>query len=176
MDIDGSPHMVKRIEVKSPSSRGASTLYKIRFSNLLTGQKRDESLKGDDVLPPADCQKVAVQFSYNDGSHYVFMNSDDYSQYSLDADSLEGQLEYIHEGLDGITALLVEDAIAAIELPQSVILEITETTPGIKGATASARSKPATLATGLVVQVPEYIEQGESVKVNTTNGKYMARA
>ena len=176
VDIEGTPHIVKQIEAKSPSSRGASTLYKIRFNNLITGQKRDESLKGDDMFPAADCQKVAVQFSYLDDTHYVFMNSEDYSQYSLDAASLEGQLEYIHDGLEGITALLVNDNIAAIELPQSVVLEITETTPGIKGATASARSKPATLSSGLVVSVPEYIERGELIKVNTTNGKYMARA
>lgn len=176
VDIHGAPYIVKQLEAKSPSSRGASTLYKIRFSNLLTGQKRDESLKGDDMLSPADCQKIAVQFSYMDGSHYVFMNTEDYSQYTLASENLEGQLEYIHEGLEGITALLVEGSIAVIELPQSVVLAIVETSPAIKGASASARTKPATLSTGLVVQVPEYIEQGESIKVNTTNGKYMARA
>lgn len=168
--------MVKQLEARSPSSRGASTLYKIRFTSLLTGQKRDESLKGDDVLSPAGAQKVSVQFSYIDGEHYVFMNNEDYSQYTLSSDSLEGQLEYIHECLGGITALLVDGDIVAIELPQSVVLEIIETSPSIKGASASARTKPATVSTGLIIQVPEYIEQGESVKVNTTNGKFMARA
>ena len=172
VDIEGAPYIVKQLEARNPSSRGASTLYKIRFTNLLTGQKRDESLKGDDVLSPADAQKVSVQFSYIDGEHYVFMNNEDYSQYSLSTDSLEGQLDYIHEGLDGITALLVDGDIAAIELPQSVVLEIVETSPGIKGASASARTKPATLSSGLIVQVPEYIEQGESVKVNTTTVSY----
>ena len=73
-------------------------------------------------------------------------------------------------------ALLIGGHIAAVELPQSVVLEIVETSPAIKGASASARTKPATLSTGLVVQVPEYIVQGESIKVNTTNGKYMARS
>ncbi|MBC81603.1 MAG: elongation factor P-like protein YeiP [Gammaproteobacteria bacterium] len=176
VDIDGTPYIVKQLEAKSPSSRGAATLYKIRFSNLLTAQKRDESLKGDDVLSPVDCEKTAVQFSYIDGSHYVFMNNEDYSQYSLSRESLEGQLEYIHEGLGGIMALLIGGHIAAVELPQSVVLEIVETSPAIKGASTSARTKPATLSTGLVVQVPEYIVQGESIKVNTTNGKYMARS
>ncbi|MGB0692760.1 MAG: elongation factor P-like protein YeiP, partial [Pseudomonadales bacterium] len=78
--------------------------------------------------------------------------------------------------LDGITALLVEDSLVAIDLPQSVVVEIVETAPGIKGASANARTKPATLSTGLIVQVPEYIEQGEMIKVNTTNAKFMARA
>ena len=90
--------------------------------------------------------------------------------------SLEGQLEYIIDGLEGMTALLVDDQIAAIDLPQSVVMEIAETAPGIKGASASARTKPATMATGLMVQVPEYIEQGESIKINTADGKYMSRA
>ena len=176
VQIDGVPHVVKHLEAKSPSARGAATLYKVRFDNLVTGQKRDESLKGDDFMAEADCERVQVLFSYIDGDLYVFMNTEDYSQYMLSKETLEGQLEYLSDGLDGITALLVEGNIVAIDLPQSVILEIVETAPAIKGASASARSKPATLATGLIVQVPEYIEQGEQVKVNTTNAKFMARA
>ena len=176
VEINGVPHVVKHLESKSPSSRGAQTLYKIRFNNLLNGQKRDESLKGDSMLSLADFQRVAVQFSYIDDTHYIFMNVDDYSQYSLGVEVLEGQLEYLIDGLEGISALLIEDQIVGIDLPQSVTMEITETAPGIKGASASARTKPATLGTGLVVQVPEYIEQGESIKVNTSDGKYMGRA
>ena len=72
--------------------------------------------------------------------------------------------------------MLVDGEIAAIDLPQSVVMVIIETAPGIKGASASARTKPATMSTGLVIQVPEYIEQGESIKVNTTNAKFMSRA
>ena len=176
VQIEGAPHVVKHLETKSPSARGASTLYKVRFDNLVTGQKRDESLKGDDFLTEADCERVGVQFSYIDGDHYVFMNSSDYSQYTISIDALAGQLEYLTDGLEGITALLVEDNIVAIDLPQSVIMEIKETAPGIKGASATSRTKPATLVSGLVVQVPEYIEQGESIKVNTTNARFMSRA
>lgn len=176
VQIDGSPHVVKLIDAKSPSARGAATLYKIRFDNLVSGQKRDESLKGDDFLAEADCEKVSVQYSYMDGDQYVFMNTEDYSQYMLGPDAMEGQLEYLTDGLDGITALLVEGNMVAMDLPQSVVMEIVETAPGIKGASANARTKPATLASGLIVQVPEYIDQGESIKVNTTNGKFMARA
>lgn len=176
VEINNIPHIVKQLEAKSPSSRGAATLYKIRFNNLITGQKRDESLKGDDILQQADFQRVAVQFSYIDDTHYVFMDTEDYTQYSLSTDALEGQLAYITESLEGITALIVNDNIAAISLPQSVIMQIEETSPGIKGASASARTKPATMASGLIVQVPEYIEQGECIKINTADGKYMSRA
>ena len=176
VQIEDVPHVVKQLEAKSPSARGASTLYKIRFENLVTGQKRNESLKGDDFLGEADYQKVQVQFSYIDGDQYVFMNTTDYSQYLLNADAMEDQLSYLIDGLDGITALLVEGNIVAIDLPQSVTLEIAETAPCLKGASAHARNKPATMSTGLIVQVPEYIEQGESIKVNTTNANFMSRA
>lgn len=176
VDIAGVPHIVRHLEAKSPSARGASTLYKVRFHNLVSGQKLDESFKGDVMLAEADCQRVPVQFSYMDGEQYVFMNTEDYSQYALDARALEGQLEYLTDGLDGMTALVVEDKLVAVDLPQSVVMAVVETAPAIKGASANARTKPATVATGLTVQVPEYIEQGEAIKINTTNGKFMSRA
>ncbi len=176
VDLDGVPHIVKQLEARSPSSRGAATLYKVRFNNLITGQKRDESLKGDDMLKEADAERVPLQYSYIDGDQYVFMHSEDYTQYFIGTDTLEGQVEYLIDGIEDITGLIVEGNLVAISLPQSIVMEIVETAPGIKGASASARTKPATMATGLVVQVPEYIDQGESIKINTTNGKYMSRA
>ena len=176
VDMDAVPYVVKHIESKNPSARGASTLYKIRFNNLITGQKKDESLKGDDMFTASDCLRVQVQLSYIDDDKYVFMNTEDYSQYELGIDAMEGQLGYITDGLEGISALLLEGNIVAIDLPQSVVMEIVETSPVIKGASASARSKPAIMATGLTVQVPEYIEQGELIKINTADCKYMSRA
>ena len=175
VEIDGMPHMVKQLEAKSPSSRGASTLYKVRFSNLQTGQKLDESYKGDDFLKEADCLRTQVQYSYLDGDSYIFMNMDDFSQYGLNRDDLEGQVGYLTEGMEGITALLMDGVLLGIELPQSVSLTIVDTAPGIKGATATGRTKPATLSTGLEIQVPEYLESGETVKVNTVTGKFISR-
>ncbi len=176
VEIDDTPHVVKQVEAKSPSSRGASTLYKIRFSNLLTGQKLDQSYKGDDLLKETDCQRILVQFSYQEGESYYFMSSEDYTQYGLDREALEGQLGYLTDGLEGIFALIREGVILGIELPQSVILTIEETAPAIKGATATGRTKSALLSSGLEVQVPEYLESGERIKLNTVTGKYMSRA
>lgn len=176
VEINGVPHAVKQFESKSPSSRGASTLYKVRFTNLKTGQKLDESYKGDDFLKEADCMRVPVQYSYLDGDIYMFMNTEDYSQYGLNREELQGQEGYLSEGLEGIVALLVDGAILGIELPQSVALEIVETAPGIKGSTATGRTKPATLNTGIEVQVPEYLEPGEKIKINTSDGKFISRA
>lgn len=176
VDIDGAPHLVRQVEAKSPSSRGASTLYKVRFTNLLSKQKRDESYKGDDMLKDADCQRMPVQFSYMDGDDFVFMNLEDYSQYPLHKESVGDASEFMVEGLEDITALLVDGQLLAVELPPSVELEIVETAPAIKGATATGRTKPATLTTGVEVQVPEYLEPGERIKINTVTGKFMSRA
>ena len=174
--INDVPHSVKNVECKSPSSRGASTLYKIRFTNLITKQKLDESYKSDELLTQADCSRVQVQFSYIDGDNFIFMNSEDYSQYELNRDDIQDQVGYLIDGLDGITALLLEDKVLGIELPTAVVMAITDTAPAIKGATATKRNKTATLSTGLEVQVPEYIENGEQIKVNTSTGKFLSRA
>ena len=175
VELRGVPHVVKLVDCKSPSSRGAQTLYKIRFNNLATGQKLDESFKADEFIKDADCQKIQVQYSYKDGEELVFMNMDDYSQYNINEADLEGQLEFIYEGLEGITLLLSDDKVLGIELPQTIEMEIIETDPSIKGASATGRTKPARFATGLEIQVPEYLESGEKVKINTANSKFMSR-
>ena len=167
VEINGVPHIVKNVDVKSPSSRGVSTLYKIRFNNVQTGQKLDESLKGDDFFKDVDLIRAKVQFSYIDDENYIFMNTEDFSQYSLSKDELDEQVNYLSEGLEGIIALLVDDEVLGIELPAAVVLEVLETPPAIKGATASSRTKPARLSTGAEIQVPEYLETGELIKVNT---------
>lgn len=176
VEIDGEPYAVKSVESKSPSSRGAATLYKIRFLHVRTKQKRDESLKGEDFLRDADCQRVAVQYSYRDGDSFNFMNLEDYSQYALNTEDLEEEQYYLTEGMEGIYALLLDGNIAGIELPQFAELQVTETDPAIKGASATGRTKPATLSTGLVIQVPEYLDADETIKINTQTGKFASRA
>jgi len=175
VEINGVPHAVKQVEAKSPSSRGASTLYKIRFNNLQTGQKLDESYKSDDFLKEADCVRESVQYSYNEGENVIFMNNEDFSQYEVKAEDIEEQMGYITEGMEGLSAMIMDGVLLSIELPQSVDMIIVDTVPNLKGATAAGRTKPATLATGLEVQVPEYMEIGETIKINTGTGKFMSR-
>jgi elongation factor P len=175
VEVNDEPYSVKSIDVRNPSSRGAATLYKVRFNHLKTKQKRDESLKGDDFLKDLDCERVKLQYSYQDGDSHTFMNLDSYDQYTVDTDDIEEQIKFISEGLEGIVGILLDDALVSIELPGTISLQITETAPGLKGASASARTKPATLTTGLEIQVPEYIDNGETVKVNTSTGKFMSR-
>jgi len=176
VEINDEPHVVKNVEVRNPSSRGASTLYKIRFTHLKTKQKLDETLKGDDLLKEADSVKATIQYSYQDGDDYVFMNMDDYEQYILNKNDIEDQLGYLTEGLEGLTGILLDGVLITIELPGTVELEIVETAPGMKGASATSRTKPAFMTTGHEVQVPEYIETGETIKINTANNKFISRA
>ena len=107
--------------------------------------------------------------------HIRYLVRKDYSQYTLNRDEIEDSVDYLTDGLDGIFALIMDDSILGIELPHSVNLMVTETAPAIKGATAAGRTKPATLSTGLEIQVPEYLEAGQEIKVNTTNAKFMSR-
>jgi elongation factor P len=176
IDVNGIPHVVKQLEVKSPSARGAATLYKIRYTNMATGQKLDESYKGDDMLKEAECERVPVQYSYQEGDNWIFMNSDDYSQYEIADADLEEMKGFITEGLEGMQALVMDGKVLTILLPPHVELVIVDTPPSMKGASATSRTKPAILSTGIEVQVPEFIEQGQKVKVSTTTGKYMSRA
>jgi elongation factor P len=176
VEIDGEVYFTRQIEKRNPSARGASTLFKVRFFNVRNGHKLEQTLKGDDFVKDGDLVRRAVQFSYGEGDITTFMDTEDYSQYTLNAEALEEQSGYMTQDLEGMIALLVDGQIVGIEMPQTVELEITETAPGLKAASASARTKPALLSTGLEVQVPEYLESGERIKVNTSNGKFVSRA
>jgi len=176
VEIDGEVYIANQVEKRNPSARGASTLFKVRFFNVRSGQKLEQTLKGDDLVKDGDLTRRSVQFSYREGDITTFMDTEDYSQYALNAEVIEEQSGYITEDLEGMIALLVDGQIVGIEIPQNVELEITETAPGLKAASASARTKPALLSTGIEIQVPEYLESGERIKVNTATGKFVSRA
>lgn len=176
IELDATQYIVRKVDVHSPSARGAATLYKMTLNELITKRKREEAFKGDDLLTLADAQTRSVQYLFADGDMHTFMDNEDYSQHMLSADDLGEQLPWLNDSVQGLTGLLVNDVLVAIELPQSVVLTIEETAPAIKGASASARTKPAVLTGGITIQVPEYIAEGERVKVNTESKKFMSRA
>lgn len=167
---------VKNIEVQSPSARGAATLYKMRFNNVKTGAKHEQRFKGDEVLEKIELLRKPVSYSYDDGLSLVFMDDSDYTQYMLDKAELEEERLFITESIKGMLALIVDEQVIGLELPQSVEMEIIETSPAIKGASASARTKPAEFSTGLTIQIPEYLAPGERVRINTAEKKFMGRA
>jgi elongation factor P len=176
LDVVGRKVIIRHLEVQSPSSRSGSTLYKVRGHDILTRQKYEARYKGDENLQTVEFVRRPVQFLYRDADGCTFMDKDNYEQYMLAAEALEDELQYLSENLDGILAMISDDSILGIELPATVSLEIVDTAPGMKAASSSARTKPATLATGLVVQVPEYLAAGETIKVNTGTGEYVSRA
>ena len=155
LNYNGKLLIVKDIDVQSPSARGAATLYKMRFADVRTGLKVEERFKGDDIVDTVTLTRRFVDFSYIDGNEYVFMDKEDYTPYIFTKDQIEDELLFIPEG----------------GMP-----DIVETSPGIKGASASARNKPATLTTGLVVQVPEYLSAGEKIRIHIEEKRYMGRA
>ena len=176
VEINGEPYVVKNVDVKSPSSRGANTLYKVRFNNVQTKQKLEETYKGEDMLNDVDFSRRAVQYLFKDGDMHTFMDVEDYAQYTLSEDDLDDQVGYLVDGLEGLSALLVDGNVIGVELPQSVNLQVIDTAPAMKGASATSRTKPASVGAGIEVQVPEYIAIGEVIKVNTGTGKFMSRA
>lgn len=176
VDHAGKLLLVKHVDVHSPSARGAATLYKTRFAEIGSGQKVEHSFKGDDLLSSIELNRREVSFSYIDGDDYIFMDNEDYSQHSFKAADIEEELLFINENTKGIKVLEVDDKSIGLELPQSVNMIIIETDPSIKGASAASRTKPARFETGLTIQVPEYISNGENVKINTSDKKFMGRA
>ncbi|MBN1588245.1 MAG: elongation factor P [Pirellulales bacterium] len=173
---EGEPCIIETINVQSPSARGGATFYKYRARNVSTKQKVDITLRGGDWLDEADFRRRDVKFMYSDADACHFLDQTDYNQYSLPHDELEEEKKYFTEELEGMQALIYNDACIGIQLPLTVALKITECDPAIKGASATSRTKPATLETGLVVQVPEYLKPGEVIKIDTRTGGYLSRA
>lgn len=174
--IDGDPHIVETVKVQTPSARGAMTLYKIRFRDLKTKRKVDQSLRGDDVLAEADFERRPVQYLFGDASSITFMDLQDYSQFTLAKDEIEDEWPYLTEGGEGLIAISSEGRVLGLEIPTFINVEIVETRPSVKGGSVTARTKPATLSTGLVVQVPEYMVVGEVIRVDTRTGEYASKA
>jgi len=173
--IKNQIYFTKQIEVQTPSARGSATLYKVRFADVRTGQKLDQVFKGNDDLEDVELDRRPSSYLYQDGDMYVFMDSENFEQYTLASDALEDQVQWLADGMEGLMVLRLEGTPLCIQLPQTVELEIVDTPPVIKGATATNRNKPATLSNGVVVQVPEYIPAGTVVRVNTETGKFMSR-
>ena len=175
IEINGEAYIVRDIERSVPQGRAGGSIYRMRMYNVTTNAKVDESYKDSEMLALADLVRRSVMFSYADGDEYVFMDSEDYTPYSFNKDAIADELLFITENTQGLQVIIVNDAPVALDLPSSVELEIVETDPSIKGASASARSKPAVLVTGLTVQVPEHISNGETIKINVEDRKFLGR-
>ncbi|MBN2545964.1 MAG: elongation factor P [Spirochaetes bacterium] len=175
VSINGQPHIVTNLEVKTPSARGAATLYKLRFKNLITGQNINNSLEGDDKFDVIECERKTLQFLYKDNDFANFMDMESYLQFTLPVKDMEEELLFLVDGMENITGLVTEEKLLSVQLPSTVSLKIVDCPPEMRSASASARTKPATLETGLVVQVPDYIANGISIIVNTETKQFVSR-
>ncbi len=176
IEFNGSTYIIKDIQRSVPQGRAGGSLFRMRMYDVVTGSKADETFKDSDMLNLADLIRRPAMFSYVDGDEYVFLNSEDYTPYNLNKESIADEIQFINESTEGIQVIIVNDHPVALDMPTSVELEITETDPSIKGASATSRTKPATLSTGLVVQVPEHISTGDKIKINVEEKKFMGRA
>ncbi len=176
IEYNGRTVIVKDIERSVPQGRAGGSLYRMRMYDVVTGAKIDETFKDSEMLNFADLTRRAVMFSYIDGDEYVFMDKEDYTPFNLNKETIADEILFIQEDTEGVQVVIVDDVPVALAMPTSVELEITETDPSIKGGSATARTKPALLSTGLTVQVPEHISTGDKIKVNVEERIFMGRA
>jgi len=176
VEFNNGVYQIRDIERSSPQGRGGNVRFRFVMYSIPGGTKLDSSFDGDDDLREVDMSRRQCTYSYKDGDAFVFLDDEDYTPYTLDPDAIGEAAGYIVDDLTGIYVQLIDDAPVAIQLPQSVAMEVIETPPELKGGTATKRPKPAKLSTGIEIMVPEYIGSGEKVWVNTTTGEFGGRA
>lgn len=176
IEHNGVAYQVRDIERSSPQGRGGNVKYRFTLYSVPGGNKLDVSVGAEDEFKEVDLARRQATFSYKDGEAFVFLDDEDFTPYMLDADVVGDGAGYISDGLTGCYVQIIDDAPVGLQLPQSVALTVIDTPPELKGGTATKRPKPAKLNTGLEIQVPEYIANGERVWVNTVTGEYAGRA
>jgi len=166
-------HSVFSVEHRTPGNLRAFIQAKLR--NLRTGAMFEHRFRSPDPIEKITVDEVQMEYLYQDGDDYYFMNTENYEQIHLKKDTLGDSVDYLTPNLQ-IKVEFFDGKAVGIELPQAVELTIIETEPGLKSATASSVTKPAKTETGLVVQVPPFINEGERIKVDTAEGVYLSRA
>ena len=176
IEHNNTVYQIRDIERSSPQGRGGNVTFRFTMYSVPAGTKFDLSLRSDDDLKELDLVRRETSFSYMDGDAFVFLDTEDYTPYMLDANVIGDMAGYITEGLEGVYVQLIDDVPVAIQMPVNVILEVVDTPPELKGGTATKRPKPAKLSTGIEIQVPEYISNGEKIYVSTVTGEFGGRA
>jgi elongation factor P len=173
IQLDGVPYLIVASQFGRKSQSKANMQCKLK--NLKTGAVVAKNFQGSEQVEPADIGYRRVQYLYNDGESYTFMDLQSYDQFFLTKETLGDAAKYLVEGGEA-DALMFEEHPIGINLPSTVDLKVKETTPGVKGDTATGGTKPALLESGLTVNVPLFIQEGDIVKVNTETGEYMRKA
>ena len=172
-EMNGEPHVVLDFQHVKPG-KGAA-FVRTKYRNILTGATREEAFNPNDKFPKAHIETKQMQYLYNDGELYYFMDQDTYDQVPLTAELVEDAIKYIREN-DIATVKFYKDNAFTVEAPNFVDLEVVETEPGVKGDTATNVTKAATVETGAVIQVPIFINEGEKIQIDTRSGEYLGRS
>ena len=172
IELDGSVwRVVEFLHVKP--GKGAA-FVRTKLKNVQSGSVVERTFRAGETLPQAILEKSVMQHTYRDGEQYVFMDMETYDEAQLSAEQIGSQVKYLKEEME-VTVLRWNGQVLEVDLPNSVVLEVTETDPGVKGDTATGGTKPATVETGAQVMVPLFISIGERIKIDTRNDSYLGR-
>lgn len=174
ISLDDEPWLITSVTRHSPTSRNATLIVKVKLKNPRNGLTQDKSFRGGDKVEAPDVDERKVSYLYAEGSKHHFMDSESYEQFFQTTEDLGEVMNYLQDGLE-LTALKLGEEILGIRLPNHVDLVVTETPPPIKTSGSGSTTKPATTETGLVVQVPPYLETGEKIRVDTRDGRFVQR-
>jgi len=170
--IDGEPHVILQFEFVKPGKGQA--LYKCKLKNMITGAQFDRTFRSGDKFDEANLEEHEMEYLYFDGETYCFMNTSTYGQEFLTEDQVGDAKDFLKENT--VCSILFSDQRAiGLSLPNFVELKIVKADPWVKGDTASGDTKPATLETGYVLQVPPFVEEGEKIRIDTRTGQYVER-
>ena len=172
LEFDGDPYVIVQFEFVKPGKGQA--LYKCRLKNMISGAQFDRTFRSGEKFNQAQMEEHAMEYLYFDGESYCFMNTSNYEQEFLNADGVGDAKDLMKENTV-VDMLFFEGRPIGLTLPNFVELKITHTDPWVKGDTASGDSKPATVETGYVLQVPPFVEEGELIKIDTRSGQYVER-
>ena len=172
-EINGEPHVVLDFLHVKPG-KGAA-FVRTKYKNIITGATREEAFNPDDKFPKAHIETKVMQYLYNDGELYYFMDQETFEQVPLMKEQVEDAIKFLREN-DEATVKFYKGAAFLVEAPNFVNLKVIETEPGVKGNTATNVTKAATVETGAIVQVPIFIEEGELIQIDTRTGEYLGRA
>lgn len=173
VEIDGQPYQITEFEHHKPGKGAAIVRTKMR--NLLTGQTSDPTFRSGDKVGRPDIEDTKMQFLYADGETYHFMDPNSYEQLEMNKDALGEQTYFLIDGMT-VDVVLYKERPISIDLPNHVVLEVVECDPAVKGDTVTGASKPAKLQTGLSVNVPLFINEGDKLRIDTRTSSYIERA
>lgn len=173
VEIDGGLWRVVEFQHVKPGK--GSAFVRSKLKNLRTGAIQEKTFRGGEKINQAQIDRKKMQYLYADGSNYVFMDTETYEQLELPEETIKDELKFLKENTV-VSVIMYGSETLGVELPNTVDMEVSATEPGIKGDTASGGSKPATMETGLVVQVPFFVNEGDMLTINTVDGTYISRA